>query len=187
MPRRAGHRSCVIRIGVRRERSERHGLACSHSERASVVRGEYTTSVTDCGDRIVTDVGLAGVVGQSVVQSLVARIGVLAAGGGQLERGSGNGGAAVGRQEVVGHAVAVEVLTRAHVERERVAAVRDAIAVVVIVGVVADAVAVGVIPLGVVEDEGVDYVVVPVTVIVAVQHQGARAAGGHGVGLAVGV
>jgi hypothetical protein len=50
----------------------------------------------------------------------------------------------------------------------RVLVIRNAVVVVVRIGVVADAVAVGVLPLGLVEGEGVDGIIVAVVIVVGV-------------------
>ena len=105
-----------------------------------------------------------------MVNAGVACVGVVPAlSGCLLERYGGDGGTAVGRQEVVGHAVVVEVIARAHVERERVDGVRGSVAVVIVVGVVTGSVSVGIGPLVLVVREGVEMVDDTVVVVVAVQ------------------
>ena len=75
---------------------------------------------------------------------------------------------AVGPSDLVGHAVAVGVRVSVCVPREVVHAVVGAVAVVVVVGVGADPVAVHVVPLGVVQRERVIRVVPSVAVVVVV-------------------
>ena len=177
----------VVRVRVRGHCPWHQGLALAEGEAASERSRDGATGRARRRGRVVVDVGLAGVVGQSVVGAGVAGVGVLVAGRGSLERGRGDSAPAVSREEVVWHAVAVEVGARAVVQRERIVRVGRAVVVVVIISVVAGSITVGVVPLGIVEREGVDVIVCTVVVVVAVQHQSAGAARCYGVRPAVAV